>query len=36
MPDETPVVIRLANRSRIWARVGGLKAEEIKAFDGPR
>ncbi len=36
MPDEIAVIICVANRGRIGARVGGLKAEEISAFDGLR
>lgn len=33
MPDEIAVIICVANRGRIGARVGGLRAEEISAFD---
>lgn len=36
MPDEVAVIVCVANRGRIGARVGGLKAEEISAFDGLR
>jgi hypothetical protein len=33
-PDEIAVIICLANRGRIDARVGGLRAEEIEGKDG--
>ncbi len=36
MPDEICVIICLANRGRIGARVGGLKAEDISGRDGLR
>jgi hypothetical protein len=36
MPDEIAVIICVANRGRIGARVGGLKAEEILGQDGLR
>lgn len=36
MPDEIAVIICVANRGRIGARVGGLKAEEIVGQDGLR
>ena len=34
MPDEIAVIVCLANRGRLDARVGGLKAAEIKGTDG--
>ncbi len=34
MPDEIAVIICLANRARLKARVGGLKLAEIKGMDG--
>ena len=34
MPDEIVVIICLANRGRLNARVGGLKHSEIKGLDG--
>jgi amino acid synthesis protein len=36
LPDEIAVIICLANRGRLNARVGGLKFEEIKGEDGLR
>jgi hypothetical protein len=33
-PDEVAVIFCVANRGRIGARVGGLKADEIKGEDG--
>ncbi len=36
MPDEIAVVLCVANRGRIGARVGGLRAEEISMNDGLR
>lgn len=36
MPDEIAVILCLANRGRIGARVGGLEAKDISAFDGLR
>jgi hypothetical protein len=36
MPDEIAVLVCIANRGRIEARVGGLKADEIKRYDGLR
>ncbi|TPG39206.1 amino acid synthesis family protein [Roseomonas nepalensis] len=35
-PDEVALIVVLANRGRLNARVGGLKAEEISARDGLR
>jgi len=35
-PDEIAVILALANRGRINARVGGLSAEEIEGQDGLR
>jgi hypothetical protein len=34
MPDEIAVILCVANRGRIGARVGGLKADAIKGQDG--
>ncbi len=34
LPDEIAVIICLANRGRLNARVGGLRIEEIKGTDG--
>ena len=34
LPDEVAVIFCVANRGRIGARVGGLKADEIKGEDG--
>lgn len=36
LPDEIAIIVCLANRGRIGARVGGLRAEEISALDGLR
>jgi amino acid synthesis protein len=36
LPDEIAVIICVANRGRLNARVGGLKVEEIKGEDGLR
>jgi Amino acid synthesis len=36
LPDEIAVIICVANRGRLNARVGGLKFEEIKGEDGLR
>jgi hypothetical protein len=36
LPDEIAVIICIANRGRLNARVGGLKFEEIKGEDGLR
>jgi hypothetical protein len=36
LPDEIAVIICLANRGRLNARVGGVKFEEIKGEDGLR
>jgi len=35
-PDEVALIVVLANRGRIGARVGGLKASEIGGKDGLR
>jgi len=34
LPDEIAVIICLANRGRLNARVGGLKFEDVKGTDG--
>lgn len=34
MPDEIAVILCLANRGRIGARVGGLRPEDVKGQDG--
>jgi hypothetical protein len=34
LPDEAAVIVVVANRGRINARVGGLKASEVKGQDG--
>jgi len=34
LPDEIAVIICLANRGRLHARVGGLKIEDVKGQDG--
>jgi Amino acid synthesis len=36
LPDEIAVIICVANRGRLNARVGGIKVEEIKGEDGLR
>lgn len=36
MPDEIAVIVCVANRGRIAARVGGLTADKISAYDGLR
>lgn len=36
LPDEIAVIVCVANRGRIAARSGGLKAEEVKGSDGLR
>lgn len=36
MPDEIAVIVCVANRGRVAARSGGLKAEEIRGDDGLR
>ena len=33
-PDEVVIIICLANRGRLNARVGGLKFEQVKGEDG--
>lgn len=33
-PDEIAVIVGLANRGRIGARVGGLRPEDVKGLDG--
>ncbi|HVL55320.1 MAG TPA: amino acid synthesis family protein [Burkholderiaceae bacterium] len=34
MPDEIAVIIVVANRGRVHARVGGLRKEQIRGEDG--